>query len=243
VKSPRDGYTISMPSSGAAISATLNPNLPYDPLRDFAFITLLTVVPNLLISPATLAANLKEFIALAKAKPGSFNYGSGGIGATNHIATELFKIVAGVQMTHVPYKSTAQALTDVIAGQIQLVLIGPPAVVQHIQAGRLRALAVASGRRYAGLPDVPTVGEAGVPGGLDAPNWYGVVAGAGTPKLVVELLNREIVAMLNSPEMSKQMLTIGAEPRPMTPEEYAQFFRTEVAKWAKVIKQANITAE
>ena len=244
VKSPRDGYTISMPSSGAAISVTLYPHLPFNPLRDFAPITLLTVVPNLLITPAVLpATTLKEFIALAKAKPGGFNYGSGGIGATNHIATELFKIVAGVQMTHVPYKSTAQALTDVIAGQIQLVLIGPPAAVPHVQAVRLRALAVASTRRYAGLPDVPTVAEAGVPGGLDAPNWYGIVAGAGTPKPIVQLLNREIVGMLKTPEMGKQLLTIGAEPRPMSPEEFGEFFRKEVEKWAKVIKSAHITAE
>jgi tripartite-type tricarboxylate transporter receptor subunit TctC len=242
-KAPPDGHTISLPSSGVAVSATLIPNLPYNPLRDFAPVTQVAVVPNLLITPATLpAATLKEFIALLKAKPGAYNYASGGIGATNHVSAELFSMVAGVRMTHVPYKSSALALTDVISGQIQMILIGPPAAAPHVQAGRLRALAIVANKRFAGMPEVPTTAEAGV-AGVDAPNWYGIVVPAGTPKAIIGRLNREIVAMLKTPEMTKQLLLLGAEPRPQTPEEFGEFMRQEVDRWAKVIKAANIKAE
>jgi tripartite-type tricarboxylate transporter receptor subunit TctC len=242
-KSPPDGYTISLPSSAVAISATLIPNLPYDPLRDFAPVTLVADIPNLLVTPATLpATTLKDFIALLKAKPGAYNYGSGGIGATNHITAELFQLVAGVRMSHVPYKSSAQALTDVISGQIQMILIGPPAAAAHVQAGRLRALAIVYKQRFSGMPEVPTMAEAGL-AGVDTTNWYGIVTRAGTPRPVVARLNREIVAMLNTDEMKKQFLQFGATPRPQTPGEFSEFLRREVDKWAKIIKAANVKPE
>lgn len=242
-KSPPDGYTISLPSSGVAISATLIPKLPYHPLRDFVPITMVADVPNLIIVPATLpVTTLKDFITLLKAKPGGYNYGSGGVGATNHITAELFQLVAGVRMSHVPYKSSAAGLTDVISGQIQMMLIGPPAAAPHVQAGRLRALAIVYNKRFSGMPDVPTTAEAGLPG-VDAPTWYAIVVPAGTPKAVVTRLNREFVTMLNMAEMKKQMLLLGAEPRPQTPEETSEFIRLEVDKWAKVIKAANVKPE
>ncbi len=242
-KSPPDGYTISLPSSGVAISATLIRNMPYDPLRDFAPVTLVADIPNLVITPATLpVTTLKDFIALLKSKPGAYNYGSGGVGATNHITAELFQLVAGVRMSHVPYKSSAAGLTDVISGQVQMMLIGPPAAAPHVQAGRLRALAVAYHKRFSGMPEVPTTAEAGLPG-VDAPTWYGIVVPAGTPKTIVDRLNREFVAMLNTTELKKHMLLLGAEPRPQTPEEFSQFMRREVDKWAKVIKAAGVKPE
>src|SRR4029453_6893386 len=156
-KSPPDGYTISLPASGVAISATLLRNLPYDPVRDFAAVTMIADVPNLVIVPATLpVSTLKDFIAMVKAKPGAYNYGSGGVGATNHVTAEVFQLVAGGAISHVPYKSSAAGLTDVISGQVQMMLIGPPAAAPHVQTGRLRALAVAYHKRFSGMPEVPT---------------------------------------------------------------------------------------
>jgi tripartite-type tricarboxylate transporter receptor subunit TctC len=242
-KSPPDGYTISMPSSGMAISVTLIPNLPYNPLRDFTLISTVADIPSLIVIPATLpAANLKEFIALLRAKPGAYHYGSGGVGSTNHIGAEQFQLVAGVRLSHVPYKSSAGGLPDVISGQVQMMLIGPPAAASHVQAGRLRALAIVYHKRYSGMPDVPTTAEAGLRG-VDAPTWYALAVPAGTPRSIVSRLNREVVAMLNTPEMTKQLQLIGAEPRPRTPEEAAAYLRSEVDRWAKVVKAANVKAE
>src|SRR6185295_9571236 len=200
-------------------------------------------VPNLVIVPSSLpVTTLKEFIAFLKAKPGAYNYGSGGVGATNHITAELFQLVAGVKMSHVPYKSSAGGLTDVISGQVQMMLIGPPAAIPHVQSGRLRALAIAWHKRFSGLPDVPTTAEAGLPG-VDAPTWYAVVVSTGTPRAIINRLNREFVTMLDTAEMKKQLLLLGAEPRPQTPEASAAFMRSEVDKWAKVIRAANVRAE
>jgi tripartite-type tricarboxylate transporter receptor subunit TctC len=242
-KAPPDGYTISLASSGVAISATLVPNLPFDPVRDFAHLTLVAVVPNLYVTAGTLpASTLREFIALVKQKPGGYNYASGGIGATNHVAVELFNLVAGVKLVHIPYKGTTQALSDVMSGQIQLMLIGPPAAEQHVRAGRLRALAIAYKHRIAAMPEVPTTAEAGV-NGIEAANWYGTVAPAKTPAAVVNRLNREMVAALNTGEMKKQFASLGAETQPMTPPEFTAFMRTEVEKWGKVVRAANIKPE
>ena len=242
-KSPPDGYTISLPTSAVAISATLIKNLPYDPVRDFAPVSMVADVPNLLVVPSALpVTTLKEFIALLKSKPGAYNYGSGGVGATNHITAELFQLVAGVKMSHVPYKSSAGGLTDVISGQVQMMLIGPPAAAPHVQTGRLRALAIAYHKRFPGMPEVPTTAEAGLPG-VDAPTWYALIVSSGTPKPIVARLNRELVAMLNTAEMKKQFLLLGAEPRPETPEASQAFMRSEVDKWAKVIKAAGVKAE
>src|SRR5262245_42094698 len=242
-KSPPDGYTISMPSSGMAISVTLIPHLPYNPLRDFTIVSTVADIPSIIVIPPSLpATNLKEFIALARAKPGGYNYGSGGVGSTNHIAAELFQLVAGIRLSHVPYKSSAGGLPDVISGQVQMMLIGPPAAATHVQAGRLRALAIVYHKRYSGMPDVPTTAEAGLPG-VDAPTWYSLAVPAGTPRSIVNRLNRELVTMLKTAEMTKQLLLIGAEPRPRTPEDVAVYLRSEVDRWGKVVKAANIKAE
>jgi tripartite-type tricarboxylate transporter receptor subunit TctC len=242
-KAPADGYTISLPSSGMAISVTLIPKLPYDPLRDFTPVSVVADIPALIVTPAKFpAATLMEFIALAKAKPGGYLYGSGGVGATNHITAELFQQVAGVRLTHVPYKSAAGGLPDVISGQIQMMMIGPPAAAPHVRGGRLRALAVVYHKRIASLPEVPTTAEAGLPG-VDSPTWYAIVVPAGTPRAIIDRLNREIVEILKSPEMARQLQLIGAEPRPMTPADSAAFIRGEVDRWAKVIKAANVKAE
>ena len=242
-KSPADGYTISMPSSGAAISVTLIPNLPYNPLRDFTLVSTVADIPSLIVIPPSLpAATLKEFIALARARPGGYNYGSGGVGSTNHISAEHFQLVAGIRLSHVPYKSSAGGLPDVISGQVQMMLIGPPAAAPHVASGRLRALAIVYHKRFAGMPEVPTTAEAGLPG-VDQPTWYALAVPARTPAGIVGRLNRELVGILNTPDMAKQLLLIGAEPRPRTIEDSAAYIRSEVDKWGKVIKAANVKAE
>jgi tripartite-type tricarboxylate transporter receptor subunit TctC len=242
-KAPPDGYTISLASSGVAISATLVPNLPFDPVRDFAHLTLAAVVPNLYVTPATLpSTTLREFVALVKQKPGGYNYASGGIGATNHVAVELFNLVAGVKLVHIPYKGSVQALSDVMSGQTHLMLIGPPAAEQHVRAGRLRALAIAYHRRVPAMPEVPTTSEAGIKG-IEAANWYGTVVPAKTPAAIVQRLNREMVAALGTDDMKKQFASLGAETQPMTPAEFSAFMRAEVGKWGKVVRAANIKPE
>lgn len=242
-KAPPDGYTISLASSGVAISATLVPNLPFDPVRDFAHLTLAAVVPNLYVSPPSLpAATLKEFVALVKQKPGGYNYASGGVGATNHVAVELFNLVAGVKLVHIPYKGSVQAMSDVMSGQTHLMLIGPPAAEPHVKTGRLRALAVAFHKRVATLPDVPTTAEAGIKG-IEAANWYGTVAPARTPATIVQRLNREMAAALGSDDMKKQFAALGAETQPTTTAEFAAYMRDEVGKWGKVVRAASIKPE
>ena len=242
-KSPPDGYTISMPSSGAAISVTLIPNLPYNPLRDFTLVSTVADIPSIIVIPVSLpASNLKEFIALAKAKPNGYNYGSGGVGSTNHISAEHFQLVAGIRLSHVPYKSSAGGLPDVISAQVQMMLIGPPAAAPHVQAGRLRALAMVYHKRFASMPEVPTTAEAGL-AGVDQPTWYAMAVPSRTPASIVARLNRELVGMLNTPEMAKHLLQIGAEPRPRTSEDTAAYMRSEVEKWGKVIKAAKVKAE
>lgn len=242
-KAPADGYTISLASSGVAISATLVTNLPFDPVRDFAHLTVAALVPNLYVIPGTLqVANLKEFVALVKQKPGGYNYASGGVGATNHVAVELFNLVAGVKLVHIPYKGSVQAMSDVMSGQTHLMLIGPPAAEQHVRSGRLRALAIAYHQRIPSLPEVPTTAEAGV-SGIEAANWYGTVAPAKTPAAIVNRLNREMVAALGSEEMKKQFAALGAETQPGTPAAFATLMRDEVGKWGKVVRAANIKPE
>ncbi len=242
-KAPPDGYTISLASSGVAISATLLPNLPFDPVRDFAHLTLAAVVPNLYVSPPSLpASTLKEFVALVKQKPGGYNYASGGIGATNHVAVELFNLVAGVKLVHIPYKGSVQAMSDVMSGQTHLMLIGPPAAEQHVKSGRLRALAVAFYKRIATLPEVLTTAEAGIKG-IEAANWYGTVAPAKTTPAIVARLNREMTAALGGDDMKKQFAALGAETQPMSAAEFTAFMRDEVGKWGKVVRAANIKPE
>jgi len=242
-KSAPDGYTVVLVAPSLAISPSLYSKLNYDPVKDFAPISLVATVPNVMIThPSVPAATLAEFIALAKTKPGGMNFGSGGSGTSNHLAGELFNIVAGVKLVHVPYKGVNLAMNDVLSGQIQFVVIGVPAAAPHIKAGRLRALALVAPRRAPALPDVPTVAEAGLPN-FEVTTWYGILAPAGTPRPIVTRLNAEIVRIMHAPEMTKRLASMATDPVTSTPEEFAAYIQREIGKWAQVIRQAGLKAD
>jgi tripartite-type tricarboxylate transporter receptor subunit TctC len=242
-RSAPDGYTIVLVAPSLAISPALYSKINYDPVKDFAPISLVATVPNVMVTQPTLPAqNLVEFIQYAKAKPGALNFGSGGAGTSNHLAGELFNIVTGVKLVHVPYKGVNLAMQDVLAGNVHLVFIGIPAAAPHIKSGKLRALAVVAPRRSPALPDVPTVSEAGLHN-FDVTTWYGILAPAGTPRPIVNRLNGELVKILNSPEMKEKLAATGTEPLTSTPEEFADYIKREMAKWADVIKRAGVKAD
>jgi tripartite-type tricarboxylate transporter receptor subunit TctC len=242
-KSAPDGYTIVLVAPSLAISPSLYSKLPYDPVKDFSPVSLVATVPNVMVThPSVPARTLSEFIALAKTKPGAMNFGSGGNGTSNHLAGELFNIVAGVRLVHVPYKGVNLAMNDVMAGEVQLVVIGIPAAAPHIKAGKLRALAVIDSRRAAALPEVPTVAEAGLPG-FEVTTWYGVLAPAGTPRPIVMRLNAEIVKVMQSPEMKDRLASMATEPVTSTPEAFAELIRQEIVKWGKVVRAAGLKAD
>jgi tripartite-type tricarboxylate transporter receptor subunit TctC len=238
-----DGYTLLLAAPTIAISPSLYAKLAYDPLKDLAPISLVATVPNVMVThPSVPARTLQEFIALAKAKPGELNFGSGGRGTSNHLGGELFNLVAGVKLVHVPYKGVNLAMNDVLAGNVQLVLIGIPAVAPHIRSGRLRALAVVAPQRASALPDVPTAAEAGLPG-FEVTTWYGVLAPAGTPRAIIVRLNSELVRIMHMPELQPRLADMATEPRTGTPEEFGAYLREEIAKWAEVIRKAGIRPE
>jgi len=238
-----DGYTLLLAAPTLAISPTLYPKLAYDPLKDLAPIALVASVPNVMIThPSVPARTLQEFIALAKRRPGELNFGSGGAGTSNHLGGELFNMVAGVKLEHVPYKGVNLAMQDVLAGNVQLVFIGIPAAAPHIRAGKLRALAVVAPRRSSALPDVPTAAEAGLPG-FEVTTWYGVLAPAGTPRAIIERLNAELARIMLAPELQPRLADMATDPRAGTPEEFGAYLREETAKWGKVIRDAGIRVE
>ncbi|HZR68232.1 MAG TPA: tripartite tricarboxylate transporter substrate binding protein [Burkholderiales bacterium] len=242
-RSAPDGYTIVLVAPSLAISPSLYKKLAYDPVKDFAPVSLVATVPNVMVTnPSIPAKTLSEFIALAKSKPGAMNFGSGGNGTSNHLAGELFNIVAGVRLVHVPYKGVNLAMNDVMSGDVQLVIIGIPAAAPHIKAGKLRALAVIDAKRAAALPDVPTAAEAGLKD-FEVTTWYGVLAPAGTPHPIVTRLNAEIVAVMHSNEMKERLATMATEPVTSTPEEFGDLIRREMAKWAKVVRAAGLKAD
>jgi tripartite-type tricarboxylate transporter receptor subunit TctC len=242
-KSPPDGYTIVLVAPSLAISPSLYAKLNYDPIKDLAPITLVGVVPNVIITdPALPAQNLAEFIALAKSKPGAMNFGSGGNGTSNHLAGELFNTKAGVKLVHVPYKGVNLAMNEVLAGRIQLVVIGIPAALPFIQAGRLRALGVIAPQRSPALPNVPTVVEAGL-SNYDVTTWYGILAPAGTPRPIIDRLNAELVKIMHAPDLQEKLAATGTEPRTSTPEEFGEYLRQEMAKWREVVREAGLKAE
>ncbi|HKW37424.1 MAG TPA: tripartite tricarboxylate transporter substrate binding protein [Burkholderiales bacterium] len=241
-KSAPDGYTILLVSNPIVISPSLYSKLNYDPRKDFAPVSLLATVPNVMVTyPSLGVSTLQEFIALAKSKPG-MNFGSGGAGTSNHAAGELFNIVAGVKLVHVPYKGVNLAMNDVLAGRIQFVVIGVPAAGPHIKAGRLRALAVIAPRRLPALPDVPTVAEAGLPN-FEVTTFYGMLAPAGTPAAIVRRLNAELVRIMHSQELKDRLATMATEPATDTPEEFAEFLKRETAKWAEVVRKAGLKVD
>jgi len=242
-RSAPDGYTIVLVAPSLAISPTLYSKLNYDPVKDFAPIALVASVPNVMIThPSVPAANLQEFIALAKSKPGGMNFGSGGSGTSNHLAGELLNLTAGIKLVHVPYKGVNLAMNGVLAGEVQLAFIGIPVPAPHIKAGRLRALAVLARERSPILPEVPTAEEAGL-GNFDVTTWYGILTPAGTPRPIVTRLNAEFVKIMRNPEMKERLATMATDPLTSTPEELGAYIQAEIAKWGDVIRKAGLRAD
>jgi tripartite-type tricarboxylate transporter receptor subunit TctC len=241
-KANPDGYTLLATSPSFAIQPALAAKLPYDPIRDFAPITVASAAPYLLVvHPGLEAKSVKELVALAKANPGKLNYASGGIGSAQHLVTELFRLMAGVEIVHVPYKG-AVSVPDVIAGRVQLLMSGVPQALAHVQAGRLRALGVTTPQRAPVLPSVPTIAEAGVPG-YQVTVWYGILATGRTPQPVLEKLNAGFVQAIQSPEVRQQLSAMGLEPVGNASADFAATVRTEIRQWTDVIKRAGIKPE
>ncbi|HTD90163.1 MAG TPA: tripartite tricarboxylate transporter substrate binding protein [Burkholderiales bacterium] len=238
-----DGYTIMLGTNTHVINMSLFAKLGYDIQRDFAPITLATSAPMvLIIHPALPAKTVKEFIALAKANPNKLNYATGGSGSSAHVISELFASMAGVQLTHVAYKGVAQATTDLIAGQIQMSFNSTSTALAHMQAGRVRALAISTATRSSIAPGLPTIAESGLPG-FDASIWQGVFAPARTPPEMIARLNHEIVTALGASDVREQLRVQGLDTLPSTPEQFAAFIKVEIAKWAKVIRISGARAE
>lgn len=242
-KQPHDGYTIALVSPALIYSPSLYKKLGYDPVRDFAPISLVAQIPNvLLVHPTVPAKSLKELVQLAKAHPGKLNFGSGGLGTGQHLAGETLKVIAKVNMVHVPYKGSNQAMMGMMGGEIDMVVIGIPPALQQIQTGRVRALAVLAAARSPALPNVPSSKEAGFPG-YEVLSWYGVVAPAGTPREIVTRLNSELVKIMRSPAGSERIVAAGFDTMSSTPEQFAEFIKTEIARGARIIKAAGIQPE
>jgi len=239
-----DGYTLLFgTSAGMTINPALQSKLPYDPVKDFAPVSLLVINPQLLVLNPTVPANsVKELVALAKAKPGQLNYASVGQGSPNHLGMELLKALTGTNIVHVPYKGTGPAITDLLGGQVQLMFNSMPTVLPLVRSGKLRALAVGSTQRISAIADIPTVAESGVPG-FENVTWYGMFAPAKTPREIVNKLNAQVVRILAEPDMAQRLSSQGAEPRSSTPDELAKFMRVEFGRWAKVIKSAGVKVE
>ena len=244
-KAAPDGYTLLMGHIGTlAVNPSLYPKLPYNPVKDFAPVAWVARVPNVLVvHPSVAAKNVRELIAMAKAKPGQLNYGSGGNGSAANLATEYFKLQTGVAMVHIPYRGAAPAVTDLIGGQIQVLFTGAPVVIGHVRSGQLRALAVSSPKRLDALPDLPTVAESIGLKDFEADQWYGVVAPAGTPREVLGRLNTQINAALNTPELKARLAAEGAVAMPGTPEAFGALIVREIARWKPVITSGRVKAD
>jgi len=242
-KSPPDGYTIGIGAAGAlTINQSLMGKLPYDPLRDLAPVSKLADIPIVLAAAgSTPAASVGELIAVAKAKPGVLSFASAGNGTAMHLSGELFKLMTGVDMAHIPYKGSSPATTDLVSGQVPVAFVDLSSALPQIRAGRIKGLAVASGKRTITAPDIPTIAESGVPG-YDAVGWFGVIAPAGTPRDVTARLNAEIVRIMALPEVRDRALAVGAEPATTTPEGFAAFIAAEIPKWERVVKASGAKA-
>jgi tripartite-type tricarboxylate transporter receptor subunit TctC len=243
-KAAPDGYTILVENvTGHAINATLQAKMPFDSLRDFAHVTLLAEVPDGIVSlPSLPAKNVRELIALAKARPGNLTYASFGVGSSAHLAGELFKGMAGVDLLHVPYKGGAPAIADLLAGQVSIYIPVLPSVVQLVKANRLQLLAVTGARRSSAMPDVPTVSESGLPG-FEATNWFGLMTPTGTPAAIVARLNAETAKAMQSPDLREKLSGLGFEIQVSTPQVFQALLKNETEKWAKVIKASGARAE
>ena len=243
-KAPKDGYTVGIGTTGPlAINPALQSRMPFDTLADLAPVSLIATGPNaVLINPGVPVRSVKDLVAYAKAHPDELNFASAGVGSTNHLAGELFKSVAGIQMVHVPYKGNSEALADLMSGRVQVLFSGLPPVMAQVQAGKVRVLAIAGPSRAASLPDVPTVADAGLPG-AEVLVWYGLLAPAGTPREVIARLNAEVVKAMARAEIRARFLEAGSDPASSTPEEFSRMIRADLAKWKKVISTANIKVE
>ncbi|HEX5285508.1 MAG TPA: tripartite tricarboxylate transporter substrate binding protein [Polaromonas sp.] len=239
-----DGYTLFMGTVGThAINASLYKKMPFDPIKDFAPLTRVANVPNLLVAnPAQPFKNVKELIAYGKAHPGQLNFGSSGNGTSIHLSGELFKTMAKVDMQHVPYKGSAPAMTDLLGNQIAIMFDNMPSAIQHVRSGKLRAIAVTTAKRSPELPDVPTIAEAGVPG-YEATSWFGLFAPAGTPPAVISKLNTAVVKVLANSEIKKKINEQGAEVYSETPEQFAAFIQKESVKWGKVVRDSGASLD
>ena len=233
-QSPADGYTLLAIAAGP---------LDESNLKQFAAVSLFAAPAyTLVINPSVNATNVKELVALAKAQPGKFAYGSTGGGAASHLAAELFKAMAGIDLLHVPYKGVGNAVTDLLGGQVQVMVAPTQSVTGHVKSGKLRALAVTGSKRLATLPEVPTLAEAGVPG-YEAVGWFGLMAPVATPRDIVTMLNRDINRILQLPDVKTRLLELGAEPASLSPEQFIDFIRSDNAKWEKLIKERGIVVE
>jgi tripartite-type tricarboxylate transporter receptor subunit TctC len=239
-KSAPDGYTLLLAAINHAILTTLKPNMPYDLERDFVPVGMVAAFPIILVTnPSQPFNSVQDLIAYAKAHPDTLTYGSSGSGGGTHLAAELFCSMTGVKMTHVAYKGSAPAMTDLLGGHIQLMFADSPSAIPHIKRGKLRALGISSRQRSALMPDLPTIAEAGVPG-YESNSWVGIVAPAGTPAPITARLNAELVKSLNDPSVKAKLLDVGGEPMPGSPEQFGKFIHSETAKWARIIKEAKI---
>jgi tripartite-type tricarboxylate transporter receptor subunit TctC len=242
-RAPADGYTMCMISIAQSISPAIYPKLGFDPVRDFAHVTLLATLPSVLVvHPSLPAMNVQELVALAKARPGVLNYASGGSGTSSHLLMEMFNQQAGIATVHITYKGTGPALVDQLSGRIEVAFSTAIAVLPYLQSGRLRALAISTQERLPTLPDLPTMAESGLPG-FDGGSWQGVVMPAGTPRELVNAMSGELVKVLRAPEMKERIVGMGGIPLGSSPDEFAAFMKAEGEKWAQVAKAARVSAE
>ena len=239
-KSPPDGHTLLLISTTHAVNPSLFAKLPYDPIRDFAPVTLIAATPFMLaVHPSVAANSVTELVTLARGKPGTLNYGSSGAGSSIHLTTELFRAAANIQLTHVPYKGSGPAFIDLIGGQIQLLFSSTVSTLPHVKSGKVRGLAITSLKRASALPDVPTLGET-YPG-LESSSWFGLLAPTKTPAPVMERLLKVTRAALKTPEVLQALVGQGAEPGGTSSQAFGAYFQTEIVKWARVVKAAGIT--
>jgi tripartite-type tricarboxylate transporter receptor subunit TctC len=242
-RSPNDGYTLLLTSVSLAISPSIYKNLRFDPVRDFTAITQVAAVPNVMVvHPSVPAKSLKELIQVARAHPGKLSFGSGGVGSSNHLANELFKSIAKIDIVHVPYKGASIALTHILSGEIEMVVVTVPATIPFVTTGRLRGIAVLAPQRVPTLAGVPTTAEAGMPE-LVVITWYGLFAPAGVKPDIVNRLNAEMVRAMNTPEVKRLLAKVEVDPATSTPSEFAALLKAETEKWARVIREANIRVE
>lgn len=242
-KAATDGYTIVLTTASFAISASFYRSLPYDPIKDFDAVGLVASQPAVLVThPSVAATSVKELIALARANPDKLNYASGGAGGINHLAAEMLKNMTGIRIVHIPYKGLGPALTALLAGEVQLMVATLGSSLPLIRSGKLKALALGAAKRSSSAPDLATLAESGVPG-YEVDNWYGILVPRGTPQGIIGVLNKQIASALGEQEIRERFAALGFEPATSTPREFADYLKSEIAKWARAMKNAGVSQE